>query len=252
MQLFYLITFFIGLGFGSFSSVVIYRLHAKQKGIFFGRSKCPKCKHTLDAIDLIPLFGYLINKRKCKYCKAPISFHYPMLELTMGLLFLTTTILVGFNNILLLLFYLFITFVFVLLSFYDIFFQEIPDEISLPTIALAGIGSYFLQIHNGSDLLIGFLIPVVFFGALFLGSGGKWLGGGDIRIGGIMGFLLGKYVLIGLFFGYLFGSIYSAFGLMSGKLNRKSPIAFGPFLFAGTYVTIFWGDKIAKWYLGMM
>jgi prepilin signal peptidase PulO-like enzyme (type II secretory pathway) len=140
-----------------------------------------------------------------------------------------------------------------LLSFYDIFFQEIPDEISVPTIIIVGLCSYFLHMHSGYNLLIGFLLPVVFFGTLFLASGGRWLGGGDVRIGGIMGFLLGwPNVIIGLFFGYLFGSIYSTAGLLSGKLTRKSPIPFGPFLFAGTYVALFWSKDIVNWYLGLM
>lgn len=253
MKIFYLITLLAGLGFGSFASVIIHRLHTKQKGIFWGRSKCPKCKHILDIIDLIPIVGCLINKMKCKYCKKPISMSYPILELVMASMFLATTIFTGFSNIALLLFYLFLTFVFVLLSFYDIFFQEIPDEISLPTIVITGLGAYLLHLHTGSDLLLGFFVPVAFFAALFLGSGGKWLGGGDVRIGAIMGFLLGwPNVLTGLFLGYLFGSVFSAIGLISGKLNRKSPIPFGPFLFLGTYVALFWGNDILNWYLGLI
>ncbi len=253
MQLFHLILFFIGLGFGSFASVVIHRLHTRQKGIFLGRSKCPKCKHKLDAIDLIPVFGAIINKFKCKYCKKKISLHYPILELVMGSGFLATSILVSFDSLWLLLYYLIITFVFVLLSFYDIFFQEIPDEISVPTIILTGVVAYFGHLHEPKSLLIGFLIPVLFFGLLFVGSGGRWLGGGDVRIGAIMGFLLGwPNIITGLFFGYLLGSIYSAIGLISGKLNRKTPIPFGPFLFSGAYIALFWGHDIIGWYLGLM
>ncbi len=253
MQLFHLMLFFIGLGFGSFASVVIHRLHTHQKGIFWGRSKCPKCHHTLDAIDLIPVFGALINKFKCKYCKKKISLHYPILELVMGGSFLLTSIMVGFGNLWLLLYYLIITFVFILLSFYDIFFQEIPDEISLPAIVLTGAVGYFAQLHEPKSLLLGFLVPVLFFGIMFVGSKGRWLGGGDVRIGAIMGFLLGwPNIITGLFFGYLLGAVYSAIGLTSGKLNRKTPIPFGPFLFGGTYIALFWGQNIIEWYLELM
>jgi len=253
MTIFYPIIFLIGLGFGSFASVIIHRLYYKEEGIFWGRSKCPTCKHVLNAIDLIPLLGCLINKLKCRYCKKPISLRYPLLELTMGLFFILTSFLTGFSNPFILSYYLLITFIFVLLSFYDIQFQEIPDEISLPTILLTGIVGYFGHLNTLSDLLIGFAIPVAFFSVLFFGSRGKWLGGGDVRIGGIMGFLLGwPNVIVGLFIGYLVGAIYSLAGLLSGKFTRKSSIPFGPFLLLGSYFALFFGHEIISWYLGLI
>ncbi len=253
MKLAHIIIPLIGLGFGSFASVIIHRIHSEEGGILFGRSKCPKCKKTLGAIDLIPIAGYMINKFKCRFCKDSISIRYPILEIVMGLGFLSTSLLVGFNNYWLLAYYLLITFIFVLLSFYDIFFQEIPDRISLPTIILTGLVGFIAHLHSPKHLVIGFIIPVVFFGALFLGSRGRWLGGGDVRIGAIMGFILGwPNIIIGLFLAYLFGSIYSIIGLLSGKLTRKTPIPFGPFLFIGTYIALFWGKNIVGWYLGMI
>lgn len=253
MYLIYFLIFIIGLGFGSFASVIIHRLHTKDRGILWGRSKCPYCTRTLAARDLMPIVSFLINKFKCRFCKKPISFKYPILEIVMGTFFLITTILTGFNQSYLLVYYLLITFVFVVITFYDIFFQEIPDEISLPTILLVGLIGYFGQLHSLADLLIGFSVPVLFFGALFLLSAGRWLGGGDVRIGAIMGLILGwPLVLIGLFLGYLLGTVYSIIGLLTKKLTRKSPIPFGPFLLLGTYVTMFWGNDILSWYLGML
>ena len=253
MGLFYFILFIIGLSFGSFASVIIHRLHTKEGGWVTGRSKCPQCKHVLGARDLIPLFSYLINRCKCHYCKKKISSFYPLLELSMGGGFLLTTWLIGFENPLLLIYYLVITFVFVTISFYDILFQEIPDEISLPTIALAGLVGFFGHLHSWDSLLIGLMVPVLFFGILFVASNGRWLGGGDVRIGAIMGFVLGwPNILIGLFLAYLLGSIVSVVGLLTKKLSRKSAIPFGPFLFLGTYIAMFWGQDILGWYLGMI
>ena len=120
MGLFYFILFIIGLTFGSFASVIIHRLHTKEGGWVTGRSKCPQCKHVLGVRDLIPLFSYLINRCKCHYCKKKISRLYPLLELSMGGGFLLTTWLTGFENPLLLIYYLTITFVFITISFYDI------------------------------------------------------------------------------------------------------------------------------------
>jgi prepilin signal peptidase PulO-like enzyme (type II secretory pathway) len=219
----------------------------------WGRSRCPKCKHPLNAIDLVPLFSCLITRCKCRYCKKPISKLYPALEFVMGVSFLITAIMTGFENSLLLAYYLLITFIFVLLSFYDAMYQEVPDEISVPIIIVSGLMGYLLHLNSPADLLVGFLVPVLFFSILFLGSRGRWLGGGDVRIGAIMGFLLGwPNVITGLFLGYLLGAVYSVFGLLSGRLTRKSLMPFGPFLFLGTYIALFWGKDIISWYMGMM
>lgn len=252
-KILYFDMFFIGLGFGSFSSVLIHRIYHKEKGIFLGRSKCPKCQHKLDAIDLIPLFGFLINKGKCKYCHKKISIRYPVFELIMGLFFLLTTMLTGFDNITLLIYYLFLTFIFVLLSMYDIMYQEVADEISLPTIVITAIASFFITDFTTKNIIIGFLVPVLFFGTLFFASRGRWLGGGDIRIGAIMGFAtVWPNILVSLFLAYLIGSIFSIFGIILGAIKRKSMIPFGPFLFLGTYISIFYGDSIINWYLHFM
>lgn len=253
MNIFYIFSLVVGLAFGSFASVIIHRLHTKQKGILTGRSQCPKCANKLMSRDLIPVLSFVLNKFKCRFCKEPIAYRYPVLEITMGLSFMLTTHLVGLENPYWLAYYLLLTFIFVLISFYDIFFQEIPDEISLPTILLTGIVSYFGMLHTGKSLFIAFAIPVLFFGILFLGSRGRWLGGGDVRLGAIMGFALGwPNILTGLFLAYLMGSIYSLIGLATKQLSRRSPIPFGPFLLSGTYITIFWGEPLLNWYLNLI
>lgn len=248
-----IITFFLGLAFGSFASVVIHRLHTKEKGIVFGRSKCPQCEKTLTILDLIPLLSYAMHKGQCRSCEKHISKMYPFLELMMSFFFVLTTYLVGLESIALLIFYLLITFVFVTVSFYDGLFQEIPDEIMLPMIVLTGVAMYFFGLESAASLAKGFLVPVLFFGFLFFVSKGHWLGGGDIRIGALMGFLLGwPNVIVGLFLGYLLGSIWSAGGMLMKKFTRKSHIPFAPFLFAGAYITMFWGDDLLGWYINLL
>ncbi|MBU0727606.1 prepilin peptidase, partial [Patescibacteria group bacterium] len=104
-----------------------------------------------------------------------------------------------------------------------------------------------------TNLLLAVGVPVLFFGALFFISKGQWLGGGDIRIGALMGALLGwPIVLISLFIGYFIGAIFSLFGLVFGKISRKSQIPFAPFLLIGTYVAMFWGREILEVYLNLL
>jgi leader peptidase (prepilin peptidase) / N-methyltransferase len=249
----YLLALLTGLCFGSFASVIIHRLHTGEKGFFWGRSKCPKCRHALGPVDLVPLLSFVSSKFKCRYCKKPISITYPLLELAMGLGFLVTTVWVGVESVWKLPYFLFLTFVFVTVSFYDILFQEIPDSLSLPTIVVAGLAGVFGHLYSLSSLGLGLLVPVAFFATLFLVSSGRWLGGGDIRIGAIMGLVLGwPKILVGLFLAYFIGSLFSAVGLITGKIRLKSTIPFGPFLFLGTYLAMIWGDKILNWYLGLI
>ncbi len=249
----YLLAFLTGLCFGSFASVIIHRLYNEQGGFFMGRSKCPKCKHTLGPKDLFPVFSFLLSGFKCRYCRKPIPFTYPILELTMGTAFAITTYWAGIDNLWALSYFLFLTFIFVTISFYDILYLEIPDSLSLPTIVLAGLAGVFVPLHPMGSLGLGLAVPVAFFATLFLASRGRWLGGGDIRIGAIMGLVLGwPKILIGLFLAYLIGSLFSAIGLATRKIHLKSAIPFGPFLFLGTYIAMIWGDQIMNWYLGLI
>jgi len=76
------LTFFFALFgslLGSFSNVVILRM-AEGRSVVFPPSSCPHCKHQLSPLDLIPIFGWLLLLGKCRYCKAPISWQYPLVE----------------------------------------------------------------------------------------------------------------------------------------------------------------------------
>ncbi|QQR83599.1 prepilin peptidase [Candidatus Peregrinibacteria bacterium] len=200
MKIEILIAIIVGLAFGSFASALIHRLHSREKGLLTGRSKCPKCQTALGPLQLIPLISYCIQKAKCAFCKEPISYRYPLLEVSMAAFFGLTTYLTEIASLPWLLYYLFLTFIFVTISFYDLWFKEIPDELSLPTIVVTGVVGHLSGAMNLSHLWIGFAIPVLFFGGMFLGSRGRWIGGGDVRIGGIMGFVLGyPQILVRLF-----------------------------------------------------
>ncbi|MFH0838066.1 MAG: prepilin peptidase [Patescibacteria group bacterium] len=249
----YLFVILIGLAFGSFASVLIHRLHTREKGILRGRSFCPLCAKELGVRDIVPVVSYLINKFKCRFCRQPIAFRYPLLELSMAGIFFLTTALIGSGDVTQHIFYLFIAFVFIVLTFYDFLFREIPDQISLPAVFITILYVLLNNVHTPLNLAIGIAIPVLFFGVLHFGSRGRWLGGGDIRIGALMGALLGyPMVLTGLFFGYLFGSIYSLTGMAFKKFGRQTQIPFAPFLLLGAYVAVFWGQTIVDWYFGLL
>ncbi len=146
--LFYLYLFIFWTLFWSFSSVVTHRLKHKKSWIIWGRSECPKCKHTLWILDLIPIFSFLWNGGKCRYCKEKISFIYPILEMATGLLFMLVgyflidfSLLLEWNmkEIYSLWFFLLFSFFTIVYVFYDILYLEIPDSILFGLISITFI-----------------------------------------------------------------------------------------------------------------
>ncbi|QFR38832.1 prepilin peptidase [Candidatus Gracilibacteria bacterium 28_42_T64] len=135
---FYIMLFIFGTLFGSFASVIIYRIKSGESGIFNGRSHCGSCNKILRALDLIPIFSYLFNKGKCYSCSKQVSAIYPFLEISTGFLFafiayflIDFTLILNGNSIeiIKLIFFLLIGFFTIIYTFYDILFLEIPEII---------------------------------------------------------------------------------------------------------------------------
>ena len=82
----YLIIFCMGITFGSFFSLAVYRIPLKQD-IIHKRSYCPNCGHRLSFCDTIPVFSYIFLRGKCRYCKNKIKARYIMLEILSGITF---------------------------------------------------------------------------------------------------------------------------------------------------------------------
>ena len=98
MEIIYIVfIFIIGCIFGSFFNVVGYRV-PNELSIVRPGSFCPKCKHSLRWYELIPIFSFLIQKGKCRDCKEKISIIYPVVELTTGILFVSSYLIFGFSN----------------------------------------------------------------------------------------------------------------------------------------------------------
>lgn len=257
------LTLILGASVGSFISVVIHRINKNQKGIFFGRSKCPSCKKQLISLDLIPILSYAILKGKCRYCKQPISRNYLYLEIFTALLFVSIFLKFNFiiNNVeglysintsLLIQFILHLVYSIFLIAifFYDLEFMVIPDLFLFPFIGISLISSLVMGNPNLINLLLAGIIMLIFFGGQILVSKGKWLGEGDLYLALSIGFILGwKLTLIFIVITYLIGAITSIVLLVNKQVKSKSQIAFAPFMVLATLVTFFFGDQILAWYL---
>ncbi|MEK7648538.1 MAG: prepilin peptidase [Patescibacteria group bacterium] len=263
-----LVVFLLGLCVGSFLNVIIFRLHRNEQWQR-GRSHCGTCNTALTIKDLIPLVSFLVLKGTCRYCKAPLSPQYPFVELAMGVLVVVAylAILSEFQaqslSMILAIGTLFPVLVFVKNIFFlgillvifvtDLRWFAIYDSVVLTGCALA-LAAHLLMpplfsphyiLPAWLNLGVAALVPTAFFGAQYVVSSGKWIGGGDILLGGMMGLMLGwPQVLVALFIAYCTGSIIGIALIAAGKKSRGSEVPFGTFLTAATATMLLIGDPI--------
>lgn len=245
-----ILIFTFGLIVGSFLNAVIWRIKHK-KSFLKGRSICPQCKHELGVLDLIPVFSFLFLRAKCRYCKKKINWQYPLVELATGLGFVLVETCHGMS---LQTFFYIIIFCFLIIIFvYDLKYGLILDRVSIPAMVIAFAGNLIIGQEVWWSLILGAAIGGGIFLAQFLISKGKWVGGGDLRLGVVMGLLLGwEKVLVALFLAYISGALVAVVLLLQKSKKMKDAIVFGTFLSAATFVTMLYGDKIIDWYLGFI
>ncbi len=94
--IFYIIIFIMGITFGSFYTLAVYRI-PKGEDITHTHSYCPNCNHKLNFWDLIPIFSYIFLGGKCRYCKQKIRPRYLILETISGLFFVIIAYLMGLS-----------------------------------------------------------------------------------------------------------------------------------------------------------
>jgi len=254
----YFFSFVFGLCIGSFLNCLIYRLEIEKT--LKGRSFCPHCKHTLSWKDLIPVFSFAILGGKCRYCKNKISWQYPAVEFATAIIFLLIwhaeiaspgLAIIAMTAPINLLFLFYIAASLVAIFVYDLKHYLIPDKILIPAIIIAAA----YRILDPRLLLNYFWAAVIasgFFLVIYLLSGGRAMGFGDVKLAILMGILLGiSNTLLALFFAFVIGAIIGIIAILLNKKSLKSEIPFGPFLIFGTFVALFWGSKIIVWYFNI-
>ena len=242
-----------------------------------GRSMCVHCKHELAPKDLIPVISYLSLGGKCRYCRKPIQ-DTPLAELITPLLFIVSYLFwplkapSGFTGAGLVVFCFWLVFLvgFVMLALYDLRWYELPHKIVLPLIALALVQTVLIAMvfstHQGGGLRyalhagIGGLIGGGIFYLLYaispketLEDGykmSKWIGGGDITLGFLLGLLVGGpgNALLLIFVASLIGTFVALPLLATGRAQRTSHLPFGPFLLVAAVVVMLVGARIIDWY----
>ncbi|MFA6603415.1 MAG: prepilin peptidase [Patescibacteria group bacterium] len=246
--------FFFGAVIGSFLNAVIWRLRTRESFIV-GRSYCPQCRETLEAVDLVPIVSYLMLCGRCRHCRKAIGPQYLWVELAVAAAFLLAARVwppvaaFGISHLLLAWYAIAIlTVVFV----YDLRYFLVLRSVTLPATVILALGNLWLG-YRWSLLAIGMIVAGGFFWLQHTLSKGRWVGGGDMYIGLLMGAILGwPMVLVALLLAYVSGAAVGLVLLAAKRKQLKSQLPFGPFLAAATLVTLLYGQPLVDWYLGLL
>jgi leader peptidase (prepilin peptidase)/N-methyltransferase len=250
-----IIVFIFGALVGSFLNVCIYRI-PRGLSIVYPSSMCPSCNTAIRPWDNIPLVSCILLGGKCRHCRTRISWRYPLVELLNALLY--TGVLwrfgPGWHTPV---FFIFCS-ALVVITFIDIDFQIIPDQITLTGIPVGLIaGSLILPDPFLRDMSLGFNASAIgmlaggglFYAVAVISRGG--MGGGDIKMMAMVGACMGwKAILLTTFLGSLSGSVVGIFLMLFKGRGRKAKVPFGPFLAFGAMITLFYGQEILVMYLG--
>ncbi len=241
----------LGLLFGSFLNVCIYRLPLGQS-IVWPSSHCPECKTKIKSWDNIPVISYLFLRGKCRSCKSKISLRYPVVEILTGILFCALFIKFGFSTDVIV--FLLLAALLVVISFIDIEYKLILNKITIPGLIIGAALTWQLssqslfQIAIGMILGGGLLVAVAILGRGMFGK--ESMGMGDVKMAAMIGAFVGAQgITLSLFLGFIIAGIFSSIGIALKKMKRTSYIPFGPFIALGTIVYIFFGEQIINWYL---
>jgi leader peptidase (prepilin peptidase)/N-methyltransferase len=268
-----ILLFFLGLIFGSFLNVCIYRLPL-DLSIVRPRSFCPHCERPISGFDNIPVLSWILLRGRCRRCAQPISIRYPLVEIITGLLFAACAI--HFHSPLPIAKCCIFALIVLGLIFTDLDHQILPDELTLGGLLLglafslvvwvqAIPGLVYLPSHGWQVRLFSLLNSVagaaVGAGIVYLIGefyrlirGRHGMGFGDVKLMGLIGAFLGiKLVLLVLFLGSLLGAL-AGVGLLLRQSSagwsevRHTALPFGTFLGTAALFAAFWGNRMLDWY----
>lgn len=242
-----LIIFIFGLIIGSFLNVVILRYNTGRS--LGGRSACFSCGVKLRWAELLPVISFLGLRGRCRSCRSPISWQYPLVELATGCLFTLLYLAVPLGSWWLLGLLFVASACLVVITVYDFYHQIIPD-LFVFTLIVTGLvyplilpGSFVINLLW--SLWGGFFMALPLF-LLWLVSSGRWMGFGDIKLALGLGFFLGlsgglSALLLAFFLGAGVGVLLIAWSKRRHKraYTLKSEIPFAPFLILAFWLEFF-------------
>jgi len=272
------LTALLGLLVGSFLNVVILRLprrlehewrtqarelleadiaidaslvDAAPPDLVFTGSHCPQCKHPLSAFDNIPVLSWLLLRGRCRYCKTPISWQYPLVELLTALA--SAAIAWKFGYGLPLVAGLVFTWILIAASGIDARTQLLPDQLTLPLLWLGLLLSLLPMFVVPSTAIIGAVVGYLSLWSVYwlfkLITGKEGMGYGDFKLLGALGAWMGAMSLLPIILlSALVGAIVGGTALALRGQDRSTPIPFGPFIAAAGWLWFVAGDRLGVFY----
>lgn len=244
----------VGLIVGSYLNVVIHRL---PRGIstVLPPSACPRCRARIRALDNIPVVSYLLLRGRCRGCGAPISWRYPVVEASTGLLFLMSYRHFGlqWDTLVALLFCC----VLVVLAMIDFEHYILPDRLTLPGIVVGLGGSFWVSWTTWFWALVAAILGagvlLAMAGAWYLLRKEEGMGLGDVKMLAMIGAFLGlQGMIISLFVAALAGALTGIVLMARGHLDRRGKLPFGSFLSLGALVALFFGEAMMASYTRLL
>ena len=240
--------FIYGLILGSFYNVVGVRVPI-GKSIVFPPSTCSQCGSRLAAIDLIPIVSYILVKGRCRKCSKEISPLYLIIELLTPLLFLYSYYIFGWTISFLSAVLLISLFSILIVS--DVIYMLIPNRILLVFFLFFFLVRLVDPLETWWNSLTAAAIGFSLLLSIAVISKGG-MGGGDIKLFALLGFVLGsKLVLLSFFLSCFLVAVISLILLYFGIIKKGKPIPFAPFVSLGTLITYFQGEVLVDWYLSL-
>jgi len=215
-------------------------------------SSCPNCGHRIRPWENIPVLSFLLLRGRCSQCATPISWRYPLIETLTALLSLI--VIWQFGPTVQGAFALILTWGLIALAAIDIDTQLLPDDITLPLLWLGLLLSVQGLFVDSETAIIGAVTGYMSLWMVFhlfrLLTGKEGMGRGDFKLLALFGAWLGwqslpQILLLSTIPGALFGIALIA----SGRGERRTPIAFGPFLAIAGWISLVWGQAITDAYL---
>ena len=248
----YILIALFGLLFGSFLNVCILRI-PEGVSVITGPSHCPGCNRRLRPYELVPVFSWLALRARCRGCGIKISAQYPLIEAANAVLWILAAYIRGFS--LALPSECALLTAFLGLSVIDARTQEIPRCFNV-SIFILGLLRTGLVVYEGGfpaavPHVIGFFAVSVPIYAVYVLSGRRAIGGGDVKLLAAAGLFLGwQLTVLGFFVGCILGSVIHIVRMRFSGAGRS--LALGPYLAAGLTLALFFGDMAIAWYLTLI
>jgi prepilin signal peptidase PulO-like enzyme (type II secretory pathway) len=268
-----------GLLVGSFLNVVIFRL-PDGRSIVSPPSACGVCGQPIRPRDNVPVLSWLILRGRCRDCRVRISARYPLVELGTAIFFgaVAWWVISGWQSTssttqrdatagtgailapgITLIAFLYLAAVSVTLAMIDLDTHTLPNRIVLPAYIVAGVLLTVAGLLAGEPVrLLGALIGAATLFGLYLLMALAYpagMGLGDVKLAGVLGLYLGWLgwapLVVGAFSAFILGGLFALVLVITRRADRKSGIPFGPWMLAGAWLGIFYGEQIATGYLSI-